>query len=490
MADWQRLIRKGLISISRSIKHMQHRRRNLGSETKSILATPLAAPRWLFVFFTLLALLLILSSFQEINFRHVGGYIVLSFGFILLLGFYLYRYAPNIFESNNDLIILESVSILIIALAKVFKGMGLSGYLIPLGMVSILMTILVDIDLAILMTVVLDILIALIYQNDLTLFIVQLIGGLIGVFSASSVQQRTDLVRSGLLISVGNILTLVCFSYLLQYNRIETVAYNCIWGIANGFLCGILSIGFLPYFEHMFGISSNIKLLELSDFNQPLLKRLMVEASGTYHHCLLVGNLAQTAAGAIGANALLARVGAYYHDIGKLAKPEYYIENQDNYNRHDDLSPAMSSLIVLSHVKEGIELATKYKLTQEIIDIIEQHHGTSLVYFFYQRALEEDTETTKEHFRYPGPKPQSREAAIILLADAVEAASRTLEDPSYVHIQELVARIINNKFIDGQLEECDLSLKDIHVISEQFSHVLSGIFHNRVEYPDEGKTRK
>jgi hypothetical protein len=356
-------------------------------------------------------------------------------------------------------------------------------------MVSILMTILVDIDLAILMTVLLDILIAVIYHNDMNLFVVHLLGGLVGVLSASSVKQRSDLIRSGLFISLANALGIISFIALLQKARLDVVAYNALWGILNGFFCGVLSIGFLPYFEHMFGISSNIKLLELSDFNQPLLKRLMVEAPGTYHHSLLVGNLAQTAAGAVGANPLLARVGAYYHDIGKLAKPEYYIENQDNLNKHDDLSPSMSSLIVLSHVKEGVDLAAQYKLSQDIIDIVEQHHGTSLVYFFYQKALEEEADAAKEQYRYPGPKPQSREAAIIMLADAVEAASRALADPSYAHIQELVMRIINNKFIDGQMEECDLSLKDIHTISEQFCHVLSGMFHNRVDYPDDIKGR-
>jgi cyclic-di-AMP phosphodiesterase PgpH len=467
MIDWHTLIRRILLVLLKKSRHWQVRKKYFSTETRNIFLTSLSAPRWLFVCFTLLAVLVLLS--------------------MILLGFYLYRYARQIFESNNDLIILQLVSILVIALAKIFNVIGLSGYLIPLGMVSILMTILVDIDLAILMTVLLNILIAVIYHNDMNLFVVHLLGGLVGVFSASSIRQRSDLIRSGLFISLANALGIISFTALLQRSRVDVVAYNTLWGIINGFFCGVLSIGFLPYFEHMFGISSNIKLLELSDFNQPLLKRLMVEAPGTYHHSLLVGNLAQTAAGAVNANPLLARVGAYYHDIGKLSKPEYYIENQDNYNRHDDLSPSMSSLIVLSHVKEGVDLALQYKLSQDIIDIIEQHHGTSLVYFFYQKALEEEADATKEQYRYPGPKPQSREAAIILLADAVEAASRTLDDPSYAHIQELVTRIINNKFIDGQLEECDLSLKDIHTISEQFCHVLSGMFHNRVDYPEERK---
>ncbi len=485
MVDWHTLFRRILLALLRRSRHWQLRRKHLSTETRNIFLTPLTAPRWLFVCFTLLAILVLLSSFQEKDLRQITGYFFIVLGFIVLLGFYLYRYARHIFESNNDLIILQLVSILVIALAKIFNVIGLSGYLIPLGMVAILMTILVDIDLAILITVLLDILIAIIYHNDLNLFAVHLLGGLVGVFSASSIRQRSDLIRSGLFISLTNALGIISFTALLQHTRTEVVAYNALWGIINGFFCGVLSIGFLPYFEHMFGISSNIKLLELSDFNQPLLKRLMIETPGTYHHSLIVGNLAQTAAGAVNANPLLARVGAYYHDIGKLAKPEYFIENQNDHNRHDDLAPSMSSLIVLSHVKEGVDLALQYKLSRDIIDIIEQHHGTSLVYFFYQKALEEEADATKEQYRYPGPKPQSREAAIILLADAVEAASRMLDEPSYGHIQELVTRIINNKFIDGQLEECDLSLKDIHTIGEQFCNVLSGMFHNRVEYPAE-----
>lgn len=487
MSNWRVFFRRFLIFLLKKTKPAPGYHKKMAPAIKNIFLQPLSLPRWFFLTLTILAVLVILSLFQEISGSLITAYLLITVGFIALLGYYLYTFAPNIFESNNDLIILESVSILIIVLAKIFKEMDLSGYLIPLAMVSILMTILVDIDLAILMTVVLDILVALIYGLDLNLFIVQLVGGLVGVLSASNIQQRSDLIRSGMWISLANLVTIFSFAFLLRNDNWNATGRNCLLGIANGFLCGVLSIGFLPYFENMFGISSNIKLLELSDFNQPLLKKLMIEAPGTYHHSLILGNLAQTAAAAIDANPLLARIGAYYHDIGKLAKPEYFIENQDKDNRHDDLLPSMSSLIVLSHVKEGVELARRYKLSQEVIDIIEQHHGTSLVYFFYKRALEEEPEAAKESYRYPGPKPQSREAGIILLADAVEAASRTLSEPNYAHIQELVTRIINNKFIEGQLDECALTLKDIHIISESFSQVLSSMLHNRVGYPEENK---
>jgi hypothetical protein len=213
---------------------------------------------------------------------------------------------------------------------------------------------------------------------------------------------------------------------------------------------------------------------------------MILEAPGTYHHSLIVGNLSDTACSAVGANGLLARIGAYYHDIGKLHKPEYFIENQDvKKNRHDDLSPTMSKLVIMNHIKEGLEMAKKYSLSPALWSFIQQHHGNSLVYYFYRRALEgkeEDGEVTEEGFRYPGPKPDTKETAIVLLADSVEAATRSLKDPSPDKIEETVHKVINNKFIDGQLDACELTLKDIEKISGVFIKILSGIYHSRISY--------
>jgi putative nucleotidyltransferase with HDIG domain len=217
-----------------------------------------------------------------------------------------------------------------------------------------------------------------------------------------------------------------------------------------------------------------------------------MKAPGTYHHSLMVSNLAEAACNAIGANALLARVGSYYHDIGKVENPEFFTENQEGSSRHEKLTPTMSSLVIINHVKKGIELAKKYKLNKAIIDFIPQHHGTSLTYYFYQRKLEEvkdDLDQVKEEsFRYPGPKPQKRETAITLLADSVEAASRTISNPTPAQLSGVVRRIINNKFTDGQLDECDLTLKDLNKIADAFIHVLAGAFHTRTEYPQEKKS--
>jgi putative nucleotidyltransferase with HDIG domain len=257
------------------------------------------------------------------------------------------------------------------------------------------------------------------------------------------------------------------------------------WLFLNGFVSGIVVSGVLPIFEYLFERITNISLLELSDFNSPLLKEMILKAPGTYHHSLIVGNLSEAASEAIGADSLLSRIGAYYHDIGKIIRPQYFIENQlSNQAFHEKLSPALSKLIIVNHVKEGIRLAKRYKLNKKIIDFIAQHHGTSLVYYFYLKALEDNKEDVDDKlFRYPGPKPKTKETAIVLLADSVEAASRVLRDPNPNKIAELVRRVVNSKFIDGQLDECPLTLRDLEKITEVFIRILTSMYHVRVAYP-------
>ncbi|MFQ5561848.1 MAG: HDIG domain-containing metalloprotein, partial [Nitrospinota bacterium] len=244
----------------------------------------------------------------------------------------------------------------------------------------------------------------------------------------------------------------------------------------------------LPLIESIFHYTSDIKLLELSDPNHPLLSQLALKAPGTYHHSMMVGHLAEKAAEAVGGNSLLCRVASYYHDIGKLKKPEYFIENQmDAVNRHDSLSPSMSSLIISSHVKEGADLARDHRIVPKIIDIIREHHGTHLMVYFYNKAKQQENtsiEAVNENgFRYTGPRPATKESAIILLADSVEAASRTLTDPTHSRLKGLVKMIIEEKIVDGQLDNSHLSFNDIHLISESFLRVLPGFFHSRIEYP-------
>jgi len=247
-------------------------------------------------------------------------------------------------------------------------------------------------------------------------------------------------------------------------------------------------LGVTPIIESLFSYTTDIKLLELANMDNPMIKDLILQAPGTYHHSVIVGSLVEAGAKSVSANPLLSRVSAFYHDIGKLKKPLYFIENAGGMeNKHDHLTPNMSSLILLSHVKDGVELARENGLGERIANIIQQHHGTSLISYFYQKAKEQENpeleSLQEEDFRYPGPKPQTKEAGIVMLADVVEAASRSLTDPTPSRIRSLVQRIINSIFLDSQLEECELTLKDLHKIEESFTRILNGIFHQRVDYP-------
>lgn len=317
-------------------------------------------------------------------------------------------------------------------------------------------------------------------HSSLYISLIFLITGMAAAILVFGLRKRSRILTAGCL--SGIIQSLL---YWLAYPpaSFQSLASN----FYSGIICGVAVSGTMPVLENLFGLATNISLLELSDFNHPLLKKMILEAPGTYHHCLVVGNLAERAAESIGANSLLARIGAYYHDIGKLAHPEYFMENQRLLSKHAGLTPSMSKMIIVNHVKEGIELARKYRLKPAIIDFITQHHGNGLVYYFYRKALEEieqDEKIYEEGFRYPGPRPTSKETAIVLLADSVEAASRVISEPRAAKIEEVVHKVINNKFIDGQLDNCELTLKDLEKIAQVFTHMLSGIYHGRIKYPE------
>jgi putative nucleotidyltransferase with HDIG domain len=355
-----------------------------------------------------------------------------------------------------------------------------------------------SLDASLLLSLAISFCLASISHNPFLLFGLSLTSSLIASLLVIDARKRTTIIRAGLLTGVYQLAFVVLLDYFLSKTSYSYPVFlangimpSAIALLLNGILSSFIVLGALPLFEYLFNTVTNISLLELADFNHPLLQRMTLEAPGTYHHSLLVGNLSESACRAIGANALLARIGAYYHDIGKLSKPDYFSENQDEKtSRHSSLSPHMSKIIIMNHVKEGVELARKYKLNSALIDFIQQHHGNSLVYYFYRRALElleEDQQVKEEGFRYPGPKPDTKETAIVLLADSVEAATRALKDPEPNKIEEVVHKIINNKFIDGQLDECELALKDLEKISTVFIRILSGIYHSRVSYSEEGR---
>ncbi|MDD4956588.1 MAG: HDIG domain-containing protein [Candidatus Omnitrophica bacterium] len=395
-------------------------------------------------------------------------------------------------DTKNVAVILINM-LLAVVVADLVTRSPQPSYFIPLAAMGMMIAVLVDHSIAIFSVMMVSVLISLLIGGGIELLFVLMTGAIVGIFSLRGLRRRANILWAGLAAGGAKFLAISCIG-LINGMEPDFFFKDGMWGIASGVMSGFIVMGLLPVYEHWFKIPTNISLLELSDLNHPLLKRLAMEAPGTYHHSIMVGNLAESACDAIGANSLLARVGAYYHDIGKINKPEYFTENEMGMgSRHSKLAPSMSALIISKHVKEGTEIARKHNLSKAIIDFISQHHGDGLIYYFYQKAVEKSEDgnvVNEENFRYPGPKPQTKESAIILLADSVEASSRTLDDPTPSSIRNLVRRIINNKFIDGQLDECDLTLKDMNKIADSFSRVLMGVFHARPEYPDEEKKQK
>ncbi|HEV2046261.1 MAG TPA: HDIG domain-containing protein [Chthoniobacterales bacterium] len=342
---------------------------------------------------------------------------------------------------------------------------------------------------------------------DAPLLVTSLISGFTAVWLTLQVRRRSKLIRAG--VGVGLAIWLLSLAFgVIPLNLFSPIANDwrmvglqSAYAVGNGIVTAMIVGGAIPILEHLFQVTTDISWLEASDLNHPLLRRMTIEAPGTYHHSLVVANLAEAAAEKIGANATLCRVCSYFHDVGKLVKPEYFTENMNfERNPHDDLAPTMSALIIIAHVKEGVDLALKHKLNQRIIDIIQEHHGTSLVYYFYQRAMqqqedaraggkimnirEEDIpEVQEESFRYGGPKPQTKESAIVSLADIVESASRSLEKPTPQKIEQLVNELIEERIADGQLDECDLTLGELRVIAERFRFTLMTMLHTRIAYP-------
>lgn len=429
--------------------------------------------------------------------------VVLAIGLLLLI-FYkdLKRYTPTIEKDYKTIIlvgillttnfILGPVFYFIFKLFTLWLGNinpTLPIYVIPLATGSMLAALLIDIHTAILLTIVSS-LIAGLWLNDPVYPIFNFAAGITAAFGVIRCKRRSAIWRGGLYVSMVSVLTsIILILYkgdILSSETLVIVGFS----FSNGMLVAILVSALLPVGEKFFKLITDISLLELLDLNQPLLQELLAEAPSTYHHSIVVGNLVESAAEAVGVNPLMARVSAYYHDIGKIKMPEYFVENQTgSVSRHEKMSPRMSSLVLVSHVKEGVELAKQYNLPKTIIDIIQQHHGTSIQTYFWQKAkeLHEADKTSpppiEEDFRYPGPKPKTNVAALIHMADAVEAASRTLAKPTPEKISALIDRIVNNRIIDGQLDECELTLKDIREIKTHFVFILSSMFHKRINYP-------
>lgn len=415
--------------------------------------------------------------------RTVVGIVILILLLQIIIFGYIYLFNREVLEGNMLLILIIIITTIILISEGTYN---ISPFIMPVSTAALLIAILIDIRLSLIVNMFIIFILGFMLKLDETIIAMYLVSGSIGAYMVTKQQQRYNILINGLLIGISNVLTIVSFGLIKKLEGIDVIAKSG-YGMLNGLFCAVLTIGTLPIWENIFKIVTPLKLLELSNPNQVLLKRLLLEAPGTYHHSIIVGNLSERAAEAIGADPLLARVGAYYHDIGKLKRPYFFKENQLGMdNPHDKLKPNMSTLIITNHTKDGIALAKEYNIPEEIIDIIAQHHGDTTVSYFYHKALKENEskEVNIEDFRYPGPKPKTREAAIVMLADSTEAAVRSLKEPTKKNIEEMIRNIIKGKLQDGQLEECNLTLKDLNTIANAFSTIMMGIFHERIEYPN------
>lgn len=435
------------------------------------------------------------------------GTLLFSFLFLIVLFWYAESNISKFDLTQRDILFLASliafsllmakITILIIeAIGEQFEFLPPEILLLAIPIAATTMTVrfLLNSEVAVICAIVTSTLAGIVVDPNIVTILYFLIASLVGAHFIGQASQRNTIVKAGLYTGLFNVVAIVTLKMALVP---ETglfsmgMLYSLLFAFLGGLVSGLVVLSFTPVLEWAFGYTSNIKLLELASLNHPLLKEMVVKAPGTYSHSTLVSSLAEGAAESIGCNPLLAKVAALYHDIGKINKPEYFVENLSDEmdNKHNTLFPRMSGLILTSHVKEGVEKARRHNLGDQIADIIQQHHGTSLIYYFYKRAKEqEDPEKSpvnEEDFRYSGPRPQIREAAIVMLSDIVEASTRSLPNPTSVKIKKNVEDMIERSFRDGQLEECNLTLRELQQISQAFIVILNGVFHSRIKYPDQ-----
>ncbi len=384
------------------------------------------------------------------------------------------------------------------ALAQDWRGVSAQAlsFGVPLTVGPLLVSLLMGPQAAMLLALIGALLAALIWGQPMVFFAYFLVTGVAGAHYASDGRNRMALIKAGLKGMLPGLLVVAALALAQGWFFSADFLVAVFSAALGGVLAGVLAAGLAPLVEITFGYTTNVRLMELASLDQPALQELMLQAPGTYHHSLVVSSLVEAAAREIGANHLLAKVAALYHDLGKAKKGIYFVENQGaGPNRHDKLAPSMSALILTSHVKEGVELAKKHRLGQPIVDIIAQHHGTRVIHYFYSKAAEArraagQPDPDPEAFRYPGPRPQTREAGLVMLADTVEAACRSLDNPTPARLQGLVQQQTSKIFSEGQLDECELTLKDLNKVAKIFNTILCGIFHQRLEYPGDDKAKK
>jgi putative nucleotidyltransferase with HDIG domain len=450
-------------------------------ESKSLFAKEIKIPIFVSFVFTIALIYLMLFIFFGITWRSMIATAIFVTVNVILCVVQIKNKERSIIRDNDAVVLMSFLFIIAVLICQLVKEYS-SPFVTPVAAFSLMGAILLSQRIGVLYAISLSLVVAFLNDARFDIFLVMLCSATAVITNISNIRKRSDFINSGIRVAVVNVLIITMF-YLFDAYGISEFKYDLIHGILNGSIVAVLLLVLMPLFEKLFSRTTNIKLIELSDFNTPLLKRLMLETPGTYHHSIMTADIAEFAANVVNENSLLARVGAYYHDIGKLNNPQYFIENQTlNHNPHEALTPEMSKLILISHVKDGVLLARKYNIDNEIISIIQQHHGTTSMYSFYHRALEEDTNVNIENFRYQGPKPQTKVAAIVMMADSCEAACRSIEEPTAARIKDMVEKIINNKFIDGQFSECPITLKDLESIKNSIISTVMGIYHARIEY--------
>ncbi len=420
---------------------------------------------------------------------------------LTVLYFYFYNLEVKKEQKQTYLLLFSLIFLLSIFLMKTISflyalDIADIAFIFPAAVGALLMKILIDEKLAIIFTMIMAICGSIMFNEGVTgslhvsVGIYILCSGLAGILFLSN-QRRSNIFKAGLFVAAANVVVILSLVFLrnAQYD-LQEYMITVVIGLISGIFSAVLTIGLLPFFEAGFGILSTMRLIELSNPNHPLLKKILTETPGTYHHSVMVANLAESACETIGANGLLARVGAYYHDIGKTKRPQFFIENQLNIeNPHDRIPPNMSKNIIIAHATDGAEMLRSHRMPREIVDIAEQHHGTTLLKYFYHKVKQSGAEVNEEEYRYPGPKAQTKESAIVGIADSVEAAVRSMTQPTPEQIEELVRKIIADRLQDNQFNECDITLKELDKVANALCETLKGIFHSRIEYPEMSKQK-
>jgi len=444
---------------------------------------------------------LILESLQALGYQstRVGwqtslGMAALAAGIVAAVALYIVHGQPQwLARPRRSLLLVLLIGSFSIGARFLVPGHTLIPYIYPIAAIGMLACLLLSLDLALVCTAIGTIVVAYHTGGSIELIIYSALGGIVGAVALHKMDSLFAFLRATIYVALTNTLVILAYRFITQQVDNTGLAQLLVSGISNAvFAASITFVGY-AFIGRLFGIATSLQLLELARPTHPLIRRLVVDAPGTYHHCIILSNMAERAAVQIGADPLLTRVGAYYHDIGKVTRPYFFAENQsDGVNPHDQLDPHTSAEIIISHVTEGLELARQYRLPDRVTDFIAEHHGTTLVAYFYRLAVQDsqDKQLPEDLFRYHGPRPQSKETAIIMLADSIEALVRANHPSSQVEVDRLIMQVVNERLISGQLDESDLTLKDLGNIRKAFSVVLQGVFHPRIRYPEKGRIQR